>query len=206
MIVVISGKPASGKGTLCELMVEHYNFVHISSGDLLRAEQKANPELKASMDLGLLVSDTLITDLLKLRLAKEDCRSRGALLDGFPRTLRQAKALAEGGEIFCVSKFIFLDVSDEEVIQRIGGRVMDPVTGKIYHMQNMPPPADIVHRLTRRGDDTSQAIKTRLERFHLSTEPLLDYYKEQMCRIDGSGNDPQAILKRIQMAMAASKL
>ncbi|TDH71466.1 hypothetical protein CCR75_001116 [Bremia lactucae] len=169
--LVILGPPAGGKGTQCELLVELLGVVHLSTGNILRQaiQDKTMLGLKAQrfMDNGELVPDDLIVDVVLSRIAEFDCKTRGWLLDGFPRTSGQAKSLltAQGGTAApdCVLE---LDVADKEVIRRIQGRRVDPETGKTYHVDFNPPPLDVACRVRQRSDDTEEKIRTRLNQFH----------------------------------------
>ncbi|KAG3162100.1 hypothetical protein PC128_g20671 [Phytophthora cactorum] len=168
--LVIAGPPAGGKGTQCELLVEAFNVLHLSTGDLLRAAVACGSPLGLQaqnfMDSGQLVPDELIVDVVLERLAQPDCESRGWLLDGFPRTATQAQALLAAG--FCPDAVIALDVPDDEVVRRIAGRRVDPETGKTYHLEFNPPPQDedVLARLIQRSDDTEVTIRQRLATFH----------------------------------------
>ncbi|RLN45623.1 hypothetical protein BBJ29_001794 [Phytophthora kernoviae] len=169
--LVILGPPAGGKGTQCELLVELLGVVHLSTGNILRqAIQNKTPlgiQAQRYMDYGELVPDDLVVDVVLGRLAEADCATRGWLLDGFPRTAKQAEILlnAQGGAMApdCVLE---LEVPDKEVIRRIAGRRVDPVTDKTYHVEFNPPPAEVLSRVTQRSDDTEVKIRTRLEQFH----------------------------------------
>ncbi|EGZ12512.1 hypothetical protein PHYSODRAFT_355216, partial [Phytophthora sojae] len=175
--LVILGPPAGGKGTQCELLVQLLGVVHLSTGNILRqAIHDQTPlGLKAQqfMDHGELVPDDIIVDVVLARLAESDCATRGWLLDGFPRTARQAEALltAQGGMAApdCVLE---LEVPDKEVIRRIAGRRVDPVTGKTYHVEFSPPPADVAARVVQRSDDTEEKIQTRLMQFHAHADAV----------------------------------
>lgn len=127
--ILIAGPPASGKGTQCELIVEKFGVVHISTGDALREQVAAGTELGKQADEcmqnGQLVPDDLIIDIVKDRLAQEDCQTKGWLLDGFPRTGAQAQALGDAGIV--ASHFVLLDVPDEVLVERCTGRRNDPV-------------------------------------------------------------------------------
>jgi adenylate kinase len=168
--LVIAGPPAGGKGTQCELLVEAFNVLHLSTGDLLRAAVACGSPLGVQaqhfMDSGQLVPDELIVDVVLERLAQPDCEARGWLLDGFPRTATQAQALLAAG--FCPDAVIALDVPDDEVVRRIAGRRVDPETGKTYHLEFNPPPDDdeVLDRLVQRSDDTETTIRQRLATFH----------------------------------------
>ena len=128
--IIIAGAPASGKGSQCELIKEVYSSIHLSTGDMLRAEVAAESEVglqaKELMEAGKLVDDELITAIVLERLEQEDCKESGWLLDGFPRTKAQADALVEAGYI--PDSFLLLDVPDEVLEQRVVGRRLDPET------------------------------------------------------------------------------
>ncbi|XP_065002894.1 probable adenylate kinase 5, chloroplastic isoform X2 [Musa acuminata AAA Group] len=159
--VMISGAPASGKGTQCQMIVEKYGLVHISTGDLLRAEVSSGTEIgkkaKEYMDTGMLVPDEIVTDMVVSRLSQKDVREKGWLLDGYPRSSSQAGSL-ERMKIR-PDIFIVLEVPDEILIDRCVGRRMDPVSGKIYHLKNFPPETEeISARLITRTDDTQEKV------------------------------------------------
>lgn len=116
------------------------------------------------------------------------------MLDGFPRTQEQAKALAEAGIV--ADCFLFLDVPDEILVERVVGRRTDPETGKIYHMTFKPPPADITDRLIHRSDDTEEKVKVRLEQFHTNVDSVKDSYTDICVKINGN-RDPQVVSKEI---------
>uniref|UniRef100_A0A3Q7GWK3 adenylate kinase n=1 Tax=Solanum lycopersicum TaxID=4081 RepID=A0A3Q7GWK3_SOLLC len=166
--VMISGAPASGKGTQCELITKKYDLVHIAAGDLLRAEIAAGTEngrrAKEYMDKGQLVPNEIVVTvglpgklvpafMVKERLMCPDSQEKGWLLDGYPRSLSQAVALKE----FQPNLFILLEVPEEILVERVVGRRLDPVTGRIYHLKYSPPETDeIAARLTQRFDDTEE--------------------------------------------------
>lgn len=160
-IVAVAGPPACGKGTQCALLLERYGMVHISTGDLLRARKKFMPELREYMDRGALVPDEVVCAVLEQRLAEGDCSVRGVLLDGFPRTKKQAEILLKLG--VSVTHLIVLGVPDEVVVERVEGRRIDPVSGKVYHTKYNPPPAAgvVAARLIQRADDTRAKIVQR---------------------------------------------
>jgi adenylate kinase len=187
--IIIAGAPASGKGTQCEIIKEKFGVVHLSTGDMLRAAVAAGTEVgkmaKGYMDSGKLVPDEVIIGIVKERLNEDDCKRQGWLLDGFPRTQAQAMALEEAG--VSADCFLFLDVPDEVLVERVVGRRTDPVTGKIYHMTFSPPEDDEVsQRLEQRSDDTEEKVKVRLEQFHTNVDSVKDSYTEIMVAIDGN--------------------
>lgn len=138
---------------------------------------------------------------VKDRLAEEDCAKQGWLLDGFPRTAAQARALEEAG--VTADCFIFLNVPDEVLVERVVGRRTDPETGKIYHMTFSPPEDDeVLARLEQRSDDTEEKVKVRLEQFHANVEAVKDSYTEISVSIDGN-QAPTEVSKAVFKAIAA---
>lgn len=186
--ILIVGGPASGKGTQCTSIVDEYGVVHISTGDMLRAAVAADSplgrEAKEYMNAGKLVPDELVNNMLVARLQEPDCKQRGWLLDGFPRTAVQAKALADAGVI--PGAVVVLDVPDDVLVQRVVGRRIDPDTGDIYHMTFNPPPADIADRVVQRADDTEEKARVRLGMFHENAQSVEDSYATTLVRIDGN--------------------
>ncbi len=189
--IIIAGAPASGKGTQCEVIKDLYDVVHLSTGDILRAAVAARTPVgivaKEYMDAGKLVPDEVMIDIVRDRLQEEDCKTRGWLLDGFPRTKAQAEALKAAG--VCADCFIFLNVPDEILVERVVGRRTDPVTGKIYHVKYFPPPEDnpeILSRLVQRSDDTEEKVVVRLRQFHDNVAAVKGYYTDISVEIDGT--------------------
>ncbi|CAI5481948.1 unnamed protein product [Closterium sp. Yama58-4] len=185
---MISGAPASGKGTQCELIVQKYGLTHISAGDLLRAEVAAGTEggrqAKAHMDAGRLVPDDVVVTIVKNRLAQEDAASRGWLLDGYPRSLSQAQALLALD--ISPDVFILLDVPQEILVERVVGRRLDPATNRIYHLSFSPPETEeIAARLTQRSDDTEEKVKARLETHNANVASVLDVYAGKLVQVNG---------------------
>jgi len=186
--IIIAGAPASGKGTQCKKIAERYGFVHLSTGDMLRAAIESGTELgkiaKKYMDSGSLVPDDLVIDMLKERLREEDCKKYGWLLDGFPRTTSQAQALLES-KIY-PDLILILDVPESELIRRVVGRRLDPVTGRIYHMQYSPPEDQhIASRLIQRTDDTEEKAMVRLEAYYTHIRAIEDQFS-QVIHINGN--------------------
>jgi adenylate kinase len=189
--IIIAGAPASGKGTQCETIKEEFGIVHLSTGDMLRAAVAAGTEVgvqaKEFMDSGKLVPDEVIIGIISDRLLESDCQEQGWLLDGFPRTAAQAEALADAG---CTADcFLFLDVPDEVLVERVVGRRTDPETGKIYHTTFSPPPADdeeLINRLEHRSDDTEEKVVVRLEQFHANVAAVKGSYEDIMISVDGN--------------------
>lgn len=163
-------------------------MVHIPMGDLLRARAKFLPELGEFISNGWLVPDDVVVSVLKERLADSDCASRGVLLDGFPRTRAQAESLRRVGVE--ISAVLHLQVADDVVVDRIAGRRIDPLSGKIYHVKDNPPPPEIAGRVIQREDDTPEKIRRRLVTYHQERDAILDFCGDRVRTIhvgDGSG-------------------
>ncbi|KQJ94808.1 adenylate kinase, chloroplastic [Brachypodium distachyon] len=186
--VMIAGAPASGKGTQCELIKAKYGLVHISAGDLLRAEIAAGSQngkqAKEFMEKGQLVPDEIVVNMVKERLLQSDAQEKGWLLDGYPRSNSQAMALETLG--IRPDIFILLDVPDELLVERVVGRRLDPVTGKIYHLKYSPPEnEEIASRLTQRFDDTEEKVKLRLQTHYQNIESLESIYEDVIVKVKG---------------------
>ncbi|GAB2216185.1 hypothetical protein Droror1_Dr00023955 [Drosera rotundifolia] len=186
--VMISGAPASGKGTQCQLIAQKFGLVHISTGDLLRAEAAAGTKIgnkaKEYMNTGRLVPDEIVTAMVTTRLSLNDVKERGWLLDGYPRTLMQAKSLEKLGVKPDV--YIVLEVPDEILIDRCVGRRLDPMTGEIYHIRGSPPESDeIKRRLLTRVDDTEEKVKARLVIYKRNVEATASAYSSVLKKVDG---------------------
>ena len=181
--LIIAGAPASGKGTQCEMLIEKYGVVHLSTGEMLRAAVAAETEVglqaKELMESGQLVPDEVIIKIVTERLAEPDCEAKGWMLDGFPRTRGQADALAAAG--ITADAFVLLDVPDDDIVARVTGRRLDPETGKIYHVKfNPPEDEEVTARLTQRADDTEEKCRVRLETYNRNISDISVCY-------DGSG-------------------
>jgi adenylate kinase len=198
MKIVMLGAPGAGKGTQALRIAEQYGVPHISSGDIFRKNLKEGTELglraKAYMDEGLLVPDELTTDLVISRLREEDCKD-GYVLDGFPRTLPQARALSEKlkSEGARIDFALDIEVSDEEIVSRVSGRRICPKCGAGFHTLYNKPRIDGIcdicgAELKMRDDDRPETVLKRLEVYHAETEPLIAYYKEEgiLRTVDGS--------------------
>ncbi|CBI25603.3 unnamed protein product, partial [Vitis vinifera] len=187
--VMISGAPASGKGTQCEMIVQKFGLVHISTGDLLRSEVSSGSEIgnkaKEYMDTGRLVPDEVVIMMVTARISQEDAKEKGWLLDGFPRTFAQAQSLEKLK--IRPDVYIVLDVPDQILIDRCVGRRVDPVTGKIYHLKFFPSEnEEIKARLVTRSDDTEEKVKSRLEIYKKNAEAILSTYSTIMNKVDGN--------------------
>ena len=186
--IVLFGPPGAGKGTQAIYISARTGKPHVSTGDMLRAAVASGSELgaeaKGFMEAGLLVPDEVIIGLISERLQEPDATS-GLLLDGYPRTIAQAEALAE---VEKVSAVISIEVPDEAIVERIVGRRMDPETGMIYHIKFNPPPDELSERVVRRKDDNEDTVRNRLSAYHGQTAPLADWYEQRgvLVRIDGN--------------------
>lgn len=186
---MLFGPPGAGKGTQAEIIVEMTGKPQISTGDMLRSAVSQGTELgleaREYMEAGKLVPDQVIIGLIEDRLSEPDA-SNGVLFDGFPRTIPQAEALSE---ITQVSAVISIDVPDEDIVDRIVGRRMDPETGEIYHVSFKPPPPELSNRLVQRKDDNEETVRMRLAAYHDQTKPLGDWYGNMgiLSSVDGTG-------------------
>lgn len=198
MKIIMLGAPGAGKGTQAKMIAEKYNLPHISTGDIFRANIKGGTELgmeaKKYMDAGQLVPDELTVKILLDRVADEDCKN-GYVLDGFPRTIPQAlvldKALTELNEK--VDFAIDVDVPDESIVNRMGGRRACVTCGATYHVVHVPPKKEGIcdkcgSELILRDDDKPETVKNRLDVYHAQTQPLIDYYTEKgiLHTVDGT--------------------
>ncbi len=195
-VVILLGAPGAGKGTQAVFLREKYGLCHISTGDLFRENIKNNTPLgikvKSTIEKGGLVSDDIVFEMLFDRLAKADC-TRGYILDGFPRTIGQAKRLDEklNGKVNMV---IFeIDVPDSVILDRLTGRITCEKCGTPYHKKTMLPKVEgkcdkCEGNLIQRKDDTEVVINERLKIYHEQTEPVKEYYKSQgrLVTVDGT--------------------
>jgi adenylate kinase len=211
MKIILFGPPGAGKGTQAKLMVEKFKLPHISTGDILRSEVKGQTDLgkeaKGYMESGKLVPDALVTEMAKKRLSGDDL-GRGFILDGFPRTEAQAKALDAmlGTKI---DMAIYLETSEKVVVQRLTGRRVCPKCGTNYHLKNMPPKKDNICDtcqvpLFQRPDDNEATVRNRLAVYLKESAAVLDYYKKQGKRVDISGDlDAPEVFTIISKRLAA---
>lgn len=183
MRLILLGPPGAGKGTQAQFICEHFSIPQISTGDMLRAAVRAGTELglqaKAIMDSGGLVSDDLIINLVKERITQDDC-AKGFLFDGFPRTIPQAEALVEAG--VAIDFVLEIAVEDEQIVQRMSGRLVHMESGRVYHAINNPPKQagldDVTgDALVQREDDKEATVRKRLSIYHEQTAPLVHFYQ-----------------------------
>ena len=198
MKVIMLGAPGAGKGTQAKKIAAKYHVPHISTGDIFRANIKNGTELgkkaKTYMDQGLLVPDELVVDLVVDRVNQEDCVD-GYVLDGFPRTIPQAealdKALAALGQK--VDYAINVEVPDENIVTRMGGRRACVGCGATYHLDYAPTKKEGIcdacgRELILRDDDKPETVTKRLNVYHEQTQPLIDYYTQAgiLKEVDGT--------------------
>jgi adenylate kinase len=182
MRLILLGAPGAGKGTQATFICQKFAIPQISTGDMLRAAVKAGTplgiEAKKIMDAGGLVSDDLIINLVKERIAQADC-AHGFLFDGFPRTIPQADAMKSAG--VKLDYVLEIDVPFDAIIDRMSGRRTHPASGRTYHVKHNPPKAKGVDDVTgepliQREDDKEETVRKRLEVYSAQTRPLVDYY------------------------------
>ena len=182
MKLILLGAPGAGKGTQANFICQKYGIPQISTGDMLRAAVKAGTplgiEAKKVMDAGGLVSDELIINLVKDRIAQPDC-AKGFLFDGFPRTIPQAEAMKAAG--VKLDYVLEIDVPFDSIIERMSGRRSHPASGRTYHVKFNPPKVEGVDDVTgeplvQRDDDKEETVKKRLDVYSNQTRPLVDYY------------------------------
>lgn len=189
MKIVMLGAPGAGKGTQAEMIAAKYGIPHISTGDIFRANIKNGTELgkkaKGYMDAGQLVPDELTVALVLDRITQPDCE-KGYILDGFPRTIPQAQALTESlsDRNEKIEYAIDVEVPDDNIIKRMSGRRACPKCGATYHIvYNAPKKEGICDNcgteLVIRDDDKPETVLNRLNVYHTSTQPLIDFYKSQ---------------------------
>ena len=186
MTIIMLGAPGAGKGTQAKMIAEKYSIPHISTGDIFRYNIKNGTELgkeaKKYMDQGLLVPDELTVKILLDRVAQDDCKN-GYVLDGFPRTIPQAEVLEEAltklGDR--IDYAINVEVPDENIVKRMGGRRACVNCGATYHIEHVPPKKEGIcdncgSELILRDDDKPETVEKRLHVYHDQTQPMIDYY------------------------------
>ncbi|HJD14372.1 MAG TPA: adenylate kinase [Candidatus Ruminococcus avistercoris] len=198
MKIIMLGAPGAGKGTQAKKIAEKYHIPHISTGDIFRANIKNGTELgnkaKTYMEQGLLVPDELVCDLVVDRVKQDDC-ANGYVLDGFPRTIPQAESLDAALKAMgqAVDYAVNVEVPDENIIHRMGGRRACLACGATYHVENIPPKKEGIcdvcgANLVLRDDDKPETVKKRLDVYHEQTQPLIDYYTKAgvLVEVDGT--------------------
>jgi adenylate kinase len=220
--LVLVGPPGAGKGTQASRLIKDFDLPFISVGDILRANVKDGTELGAEakqyMDKGELLPDELVVDLIMARLSEADAQS-GFILDGFPRTVPQAEALDAGltAADRHLTAVVVIEVPDEDLIDRLSGRRVNPRTGRTYHVKYDPPKHEGVDdvdgtKLIQRDDDKPETIANRLKVYHDQTSPVIGFYEKQgtenkalVRRIDGT-REPEEVYHHIRALVATVRL
>jgi adenylate kinase len=200
MRLILLGAPGSGKGTQAKNIAEKVGITHVASGDLFRAAATRGDELgkqtKYYMEKGLLVPDEITIKMILERIDAPDC-SKGVMLDGFPRTLEQAKALdqALGKKKQKIDRVFYIKVSTDELVRRLSGRFICRKCQAPYHKVSSPPKKEgkcdkCGGELYQRADDTPDTVRKRIDVYTKETSPLIDYYKKskKLVEIKGEGN------------------
>ena len=185
MKLILLGPPGAGKGTQADILSKRLAIPTISTGNILRAAVKNGTPVglkaKEYMDAGKLVPDEVIIGVISERLAEPDCQ-KGYILDGFPRTIPQAEALEKAGIVF--DAVVSIEITDQEIVDRMAGRRVCTACGTPFHVKNMPPKTEGVcdncgGKLEARADDKPEVVRDRLAVYHKETAPLKDYYGER---------------------------
>jgi adenylate kinase len=215
--LILLGPPGSGKGTQGERLQEDFRLPYYATGDILRAAVRDETELGATakeyMDRGDLVPDEVIIGVIAERVQDGEAAD-GFILDGFPRTVGQAEALGSEMEGLgrSITAAVLIDVDDDEVVRRLGGRRTCAKNGHIFHVEFDPPKNEGVcdicgARLITRDDDKPDVIRNRLDQYHDKTEPLISFYEEQglLKRVDGTMK-PEDVGNRIRALLATLRM
>jgi adenylate kinase len=194
MRIILLGCPGAGKGTQAKLISEHYHIPQISTGDILRSAIQNGSELgkkvKSIIENGQLVPDDIVVQLVRERITQDGC-STGFLLDGFPRTIEQARALTD---FTTIDSVVDIDVPESEVVKRLSGRRIHAASGRTYHVEFQPPKVagkdDVTGEdLIQRPDDNEQTVRKRLQVYQTQTSPLRTYYQQ----LSATNHSPQYI-------------
>jgi len=216
MYIILLGAPGAGKGTQADSLSSELNLPHIASGDLFREALKKETELgllaKSYMERGELVPDEVTIKMILQRIEMPDCVS-GCLFDGFPRTLAQAEALDKGlaDKGKNIDKVLYIKVSNEELLKRLGGRWLCQNCQTPYHLITAPPKVlgkcdKCGGELYQREDDKEETVKERLRVFFAQTIPIVDYYRGQSKLIEVNGNQGiQEVAKKIMLSLRKAR-
>lgn len=207
---IFFGPPGAGKGTQAPRIKDEYCLCHLSTGDMLREAVKNGTEMgkkaKSIMDAGKLVGDDVVVGIIAEAIKKPECEM-GFILDGFPRTVPQAMMLDEllkkdGGSI---DRVVNLSIDDELLVKRVTGRLVHPASGRAYNIFFNPPKVEMTDDVTgepliKRGDDTEEKLRARLDEFHTKTTPVLEYYGEKVSNINAD-DDMDKITEHIRSSL-----
>jgi len=212
MRIVLLGAPGAGKGTQCKYIIEKFGLLHLSSGDILRRHRSQGTELgkkaQSYMDSGALVPDNIIIDMMIDEIGKAP--ASGYVLDGFPRTEKQAQDLDKelNKKKQKIDAVINLQVNEEIIVRRITGRRICPKCAAVYHIENLKPKVEGKcdkdgSSLLQRPDDTAEVVKTRLKNYNELTAPLVDYYKQKNNVIDIDANEEAEDIRDLMFSKLA---
>ena len=210
--LIFIGAPGAGKGTFSGLLTKEYPLAHISTGDILRGEIARDTELgraaAALMKEGKLVPDEVVADMVRNRLAEKDC-DNGFILDGFPRTIRQAELLEEALKSLgrSLDAVVYFQVADDIILQRLTARISCRKCGEIYNKLFLPPKQEGIcdkcgGELFQRPDDSLETAKNRLSVFYASTRPLIDYYAAKGLILNITELEMSAALAQLKAGLA----
>lgn len=201
--IVLMGPPGAGKGTQAKRLVEQFGFVHLSSGDIFRAEKASGSDLGAKlaeyMSAGKLIPDEVVVEMMAKAITVADSRGTGLMLDGFPRTVPQAEALDKQLAEACkpLDGVVVITCEDAPIVSRITGRRSCPECGRVYHTEYLKPKNDGICddctgvELVQRADDTEEVVRDRLKAYYAQTEPVIEYYRKsgqvKVVEVDGNG-------------------
>ena len=210
MNIILLGAPGAGKGTQASMITEAYNIPHISTGDIFRANIKAQTPIgliaKTHIDQGHLVPDDITCEIVERRLAEDDCKTNGYMLDGFPRTIPQAEMLSKLEKIDAV---LNIDIDTALLMERLCGRRVCKACGESYHISRLNGKMTCEKcggELFQRKDDNPETVRSRLEVYHVQTAPLIDYYTKRGLLINVQGNaTPEQVFAQISEKLDALK-
>lgn len=200
MRLIFLGPPGAGKGTHAKLLAEKLRLAHIAAGDCLRRRIRGGTDLgkkaKGIIDKGDLVPDKLVNEMMEEEIWRSKTLSKGFILDGYPRTVKQAESLEKYAkkEGFKIDAAINFKATEKVIIERLSGRRISPSTGRVYHIKNMPPKKEGIcdisgEELIQRPDDQPETVKHRLEVYEKETGPIIEFYSSRNLLRDVNGDE-----------------